>query len=36
MNMKRIWNDVKRFLSEVWLGIRIAESNRHRSGWGKF
>ena len=36
MNMKRLWKGVKNVLGEVWLGIGVAESNRHRSGWGKF
>lgn len=37
---KRIGNnplgELVKILKEVWLGIRIAEENRHKSGFGKF
>ena len=34
--MKYIVQKVKRVLSEVWLGFKIAEENRNKSQWGKF
>ena len=27
---------IKRVLSEVWLGFKIAEENQNKSQWGKF
>ena len=27
---------IKKVLSEIWLGFKIAEENRHNSQWGKF
>jgi hypothetical protein len=37
---KRIGNnplgELVKILREVWLGIKIAEANRHKSGFGKF
>ena len=27
---------IKRVLSEVWLGFKIAEENKNKSQWGKF
>jgi hypothetical protein len=33
--IKRFWKSVKRLFGQIWLGITIAESNRHRSGMGK-
>lgn len=34
--MKRIINKIKKICKEILLGFKIAEENRHRSGWGKF
>jgi hypothetical protein len=34
--MKSIINKIKKIGREILLGFRIAEENRHRSGWGKF
>ena len=30
------WNKFVTILKEVWLGFKIAEANRHKSGFGKF
>lgn len=27
---------IKKVLSEIWLGFKIAEENRNKSQWGKF
>ena len=27
---------IKRTLSEIWLGFKIAEGNKNKSQWGKF
>jgi hypothetical protein len=29
-------NKIKQFFKDIWLGIKIAEQNRHKSQWGKF
>jgi hypothetical protein len=34
--MKKILIKIKSILSEIWLGFKIAEENRHKSQWGKF
>ena len=34
--MKRLIEKIKRVLSEIWLGFKIAEKNRNKSQWGKF
>ena len=34
--MKNIVEKIKRVLSEIWLGFRIAEENKNKSQWGKF
>jgi hypothetical protein len=37
---KRIGNnplgELVKILRELWMGIKIAEKNRHKSGFGKF
>ena len=34
--MKGIIRKIKRVLSEIWLGFKIAEENKNKSQWGKF
>jgi hypothetical protein len=34
--MKKVLGKIKRVLSEVWLGFKIAEENKNKSQWGKF
>ena len=34
--MKNIVEKIKKVLSEIWLGFKIAEKNRNKSQWGKF
>ncbi len=28
--------ELVRIFKDIWLGLRIAEENRHKSQWGKF
>ena len=34
--MKKVLEKIKRVLSEIWLGFKIAEENKNKSQWGKF
>jgi len=34
--MNKLLRIFKKFCKEIWLGFKIAEENRHRSGCGKF
>ena len=36
--MKKIWNSIKKFFKDVYLGIDIANKNYldGKTGWGKF
>ena len=34
--MKNIVEKIKRVLSEIWLGFKIAQENKNKSQWGKF
>ena len=34
--MKNIVQKIKKVLSEIWLGFKIAEGTKNKSQWGKF
>ncbi len=34
--MKKLFKQIKGILSDIWLGFKIAEENKHKSQWGKF
>jgi hypothetical protein len=34
--MKKLLKTIKGILSDIWLGFKIAEENKHKSQWGKF
>lgn len=34
--MKTLIKSIKKFFTDIFLGFKIAEENRHKSQWGKF
>lgn len=34
--MKNLFKKIKKVFSDIFLGFKIAEENRHKSQWGKF
>lgn len=34
--MRKIFQNIKSFFKDVFLGFKIAEQNRDKSQWGKF